>query len=163
MISEAKWRFSWDACSVGRAWQQVESLTPLGMPCWRGHPGADVPANSPSRAQPSGLHCQAHDMWSSHAGPSTPAHPPTGHSWVTLINAMGSGRISQRSPTQILDRQNPGAMKNGCYFKPLSIREMCCATLNNQKESHPHTQTQHVCTAYVCVREKFFVTLNNHS
>lgn len=118
------------------------SLTPLGMPCCR----ADVPTNSPSRAQPSGHHCQVHDMWSSHA--------PTGPSCMTLNNAMGSGRISQRSPTQILNRQNLGALKNG-YFKPLSIGGVCYATLGNQNEDHTHTLTQHVCMAYACVRERF--------
>lgn len=65
-------------------------------------------------------------------------------------------RFSQLSSTQILNQQDPGAMKNGCCFKPLSIiGRIGYETTDNQNEKHIYAQIEHVCVSYVYVRKSF--------
>lgn len=85
----------------------------------------------------------------SHLGLSTPALLPTEYSWVTLVNAMKSRRISYLSPTQILGQRNPWAKENDCCLKPLNVGEFVMQQqITRMKTTHGHRHS--MCAWHMC-------------
>ena len=122
-------------------------------------PWVRAPTDSPSWAQPSTHRCQGvmHPTWGAAIlGPpqqpifqmSNPGCPCPGY--------QRARRFSQVSSTQILNQQNPGAMKNSCCFKPLSIIGGVRYATTDTRMKSIYTHRQSMCACHMCMYIKVF-------